>query len=555
MGGAEQLPDDSTLLKLTDDQLRELAARFGVRQKDAPRQLLLSSLQKRREERRAAAEAAGKKLKARRIRPEGARLPKEGDKVLANVPRTVTLPSGDTWSLEKDEEAEVTSVSVNCCRFSLCNSEGVEAEGQWVVKFRHKDGTPCGRYVNEDEDDEEEFEHVAIPSADDGTEEVTYTDTMGNDVCWHLSDGRLIYSEKGQEDAPLFERLTLQFDTLTLTMEPTGWYSPLPRNLLPTILAGLRHLAVVSSPEIGHNFVGDAIRIVRQHVPPPRIHLNTDTVWPELAGVYLVQPGLIRGFPWWMKEVGTGWLSINWDRSNWMFSLELDHFERGIGWIACGQPPNGRLPHKVRLWAFTPSPDDPWIPMEGISVEVAAAAAAPAVSATPDTPTAAPAAPPAPAPLPGHPGEWRGEEKRRWCSMPGREEGKVCVHGIDVIETQHWSCCGCLSETSKRCRSFPFTISAAAAAAILAPLLVEVQQPQRHRQRLVVSAEASARAAIQEVEAMAHPTAMLTSAVTKRAAVAGALVCTWAAGMDVAEGLEAAMIFAGRCAELEAWEA
>eukprot|EP01060_Flectonema_neradi_P041693 TRINITY_DN9979_c0_g1_i1.p1 TRINITY_DN9979_c0_g1~~TRINITY_DN9979_c0_g1_i1.p1 ORF type:complete len:811 (+),score=125.63 TRINITY_DN9979_c0_g1_i1:40-2472(+) len=43
-----------------------------------------------------------------------------------------------------------------------------------------------------------------------------------------------------------------------------------------------------------------------------------------------------------------------------------------------------------------------------------------------------------------HEGEWRGEEKEHWCSGEGHVEGMHCEHGGDMIEAEHWSCCGSL---------------------------------------------------------------------------------------------------------------
>ena len=43
-----------------------------------------------------------------------------------------------------------------------------------------------------------------------------------------------------------------------------------------------------------------------------------------------------------------------------------------------------------------------------------------------------------------HEGEWRGEEKEHWCSGDGHVEGMLCEHNADMIEGEHWSCCGSL---------------------------------------------------------------------------------------------------------------
>ena len=31
---------------------------------------------------------------------------------------------------------------------------------------------------------------------------------------------------------------------------------------------------------------------------------------------------------------------------------------------------------------------------------------------------------------------------KKYCSRVGDEEGSLCLHGDDVIRTDHWSCCG-----------------------------------------------------------------------------------------------------------------
>eukprot|EP01062_Namystynia_karyoxenos_P029977 TRINITY_DN22445_c0_g1_i2.p1 TRINITY_DN22445_c0_g1~~TRINITY_DN22445_c0_g1_i2.p1 ORF type:complete len:682 (+),score=56.43 TRINITY_DN22445_c0_g1_i2:72-2117(+) len=41
-----------------------------------------------------------------------------------------------------------------------------------------------------------------------------------------------------------------------------------------------------------------------------------------------------------------------------------------------------------------------------------------------------------------HAGEWRGEEKRQWCSTLLSPDGVVCRHGPATITVPHWSCCG-----------------------------------------------------------------------------------------------------------------
>ena len=39
-------------------------------------------------------------------------------------------------------------------------------------------------------------------------------------------------------------------------------------------------------------------------------------------------------------------------------------------------------------------------------------------------------------------GEWRGSERQQWCSLANSPDGLLCTHGSDVVQSEHWSCCG-----------------------------------------------------------------------------------------------------------------
>eukprot|EP00662_Eupelagonemidae_sp_cell21_P035670 gene35670-9825_t len=132
--------------------------------------------------------------------------------------------------------------------------------------------------------------------------------------------------------------------------------------------------------DMGHD-IGESLTLLKITPPPPRIILETPKVWPELAGKFRLQRGQQRGMRYWKKEEGVGWLACNWDRSNWMFSIEKDHFDQGLGWIAGTKPHRGRMPHLIHGstppssvwegvdgWGFTTSPDEAWKPEASIKV-------------------------------------------------------------------------------------------------------------------------------------------------------------------------------------------
>jgi hypothetical protein len=42
-----------------------------------------------------------------------------------------------------------------------------------------------------------------------------------------------------------------------------------------------------------------------------------------------------------------------------------------------------------------------------------------------------------------HSGEWRGDAKKKWCSLRESLDGLICAHpGECIIFAPHWSCCG-----------------------------------------------------------------------------------------------------------------
>eukprot|EP01065_Artemidia_motanka_P029109 TRINITY_DN3504_c0_g1_i1.p1 TRINITY_DN3504_c0_g1~~TRINITY_DN3504_c0_g1_i1.p1 ORF type:complete len:914 (+),score=197.19 TRINITY_DN3504_c0_g1_i1:59-2800(+) len=53
-------------------------------------------------------------------------------------------------------------------------------------------------------------------------------------------------------------------------------------------------------------------------------------------------------------------------------------------------------------------------------------------------------------PKPGqHPGMWRQQPKKFYCSKVDQKEGPVCEHGSDIIQKDHWSCCGAVDTFAK----------------------------------------------------------------------------------------------------------
>eukprot|EP01065_Artemidia_motanka_P027727 TRINITY_DN32927_c0_g1_i1.p2 TRINITY_DN32927_c0_g1~~TRINITY_DN32927_c0_g1_i1.p2 ORF type:complete len:214 (+),score=49.06 TRINITY_DN32927_c0_g1_i1:54-695(+) len=57
---------------------------------------------------------------------------------------------------------------------------------------------------------------------------------------------------------------------------------------------------------------------------------------------------------------------------------------------------------------------------------------------------------------PAHTGEWRGTQVKNWCCHPDRggvfEGEMLCEHPGDEIKSDHWSCCGRVSEGALGCR-------------------------------------------------------------------------------------------------------
>ena len=46
----------------------------------------------------------------------------------------------------------------------------------------------------------------------------------------------------------------------------------------------------------------------------------------------------------------------------------------------------------------------------------------------------------------GHVGDFRGEEKKQWCSIESSRDGPLCMHAPGIITNLHWSCCGSLQD-------------------------------------------------------------------------------------------------------------
>eukprot|EP01065_Artemidia_motanka_P036135 TRINITY_DN44038_c0_g1_i1.p1 TRINITY_DN44038_c0_g1~~TRINITY_DN44038_c0_g1_i1.p1 ORF type:complete len:718 (+),score=164.54 TRINITY_DN44038_c0_g1_i1:43-2154(+) len=529
MGRTEVVPGDEELADLSDAGVAQLADKFGVAADT--REGRLEGLRGVRMKLQSGAEERRKRRLS--LRPENGRLPKAGDKVMyaTKQMRQVTLEDGSVWSLPVDTAAEVVSVSEDTTKFSLRDPSGAVAENMYVAKFRHMDGVMCAKYV-EAEDPTDDYEHIAMPVSED-PDDVVYTDAMGNPTRWHLADGALKFTESGVNDAPPFAKIEFTPDNITITMQPTGWYSPLPREAAACVLSGVRRLA--DAVGVPHNFSGDTIKLRRVTQPPRVLVLDTPNAWPQLSGRYLVQPGQVRGFSWWMKDGGGGYLSINWDRTNWIFALEQEQCDQGSGWITCVQPPKGMQPHAVCGWGFTRGIEDPWEADPSITVCVEKAVSAvkeqsprkePEKKSTPAAVPEPVVQLPQPAPPPPHSGQWRGESFRRWCSFPGREEGQFCQHGFDVIETPHWSCCGDHESDSKLCCMRPQALSAFVCSGLLVAALVELSEPARHLTRVLVASECASRSRIAAQAAASHPSVSEAARVAAAAAVSALSVCS-----------------------------
>ena len=66
-----------------------------------------------------------------------------------------------------------------------------------------------------------------------------------------------------------------------------------------------------------------------------------------------------------------------------------------------------------------------------------------------------------------HCGEWRAEDKNKWCSLVDSPDGQLCTHrGGCIINAPHWSCCGGErhDDTCAAAAAAPATAAAVAAA-------------------------------------------------------------------------------------------
>eukprot|EP01062_Namystynia_karyoxenos_P053775 TRINITY_DN4378_c0_g1_i1.p1 TRINITY_DN4378_c0_g1~~TRINITY_DN4378_c0_g1_i1.p1 ORF type:complete len:2455 (+),score=903.28 TRINITY_DN4378_c0_g1_i1:78-7442(+) len=95
---------------------------------------------------------------------------------------------------------------------------------------------------------------------------------------------------------------------------------------------------------------------------PAALELSSPEVRPELAGVYRLQEGEVRGQPWWRKDGGGGWLSDD-GAGRWAVSQCEGHFSRGFGWVRAAEPHGGAMPHKQTAWEHT-RPGGNWQPAE-----------------------------------------------------------------------------------------------------------------------------------------------------------------------------------------------
>eukprot|EP00756_Hemistasia_phaeocysticola_P007997 Hpha_TRINITY_DN14460_c1_g2::TRINITY_DN14460_c1_g2_i1::g.158008::m.158008 len=74
-----------------------------------------------------------------------------------------------------------------------------------------------------------------------------------------------------------------------------------------------------------------------------------------------------------------------------------------------------------------------------------------------------------------HSGMWRQAPKKYYCSKEKQEEGPLCVHGSEICQRDHWSCCGS-QELVSTCRSGSERGPAAAAAVAVADGGVDVRK-------------------------------------------------------------------------------
>lgn len=56
----------------------------------------------------------------------------------------------------------------------------------------------------------------------------------------------------------------------------------------------------------------------------------------------------------------------------------------------------------------------------------------------------------------GHRGEWRdptSPDRKKYCSLPGDPDGRVCEHSSGIVKSTHWSCCGSTLMVGRGCVS------------------------------------------------------------------------------------------------------
>lgn len=68
----------------------------------------------------------------------------------------------------------------------------------------------------------------------------------------------------------------------------------------------------------------------------------------------------------------------------------------------------------------------------------------------------------------GHRGEWRdptSPERKKYCSLPGDTDGRVCEHASGIVKSTHWSCCGSTLMVGRGCVSAAVSAAQTRAAA------------------------------------------------------------------------------------------